>query len=551
MSVAMRSRSRTRQRFIMLALLVSALSLGTGRVGAQPPTTVPNEDVAQEPIVAAQLPVAFPQILNAPLRIEGLPGSPDRPPELDMTMLTVPAVSDDGITFAVNFASPFEIPSGDYKVSVVIGDPNGARTRYVFSAGENGGTVQKRDGDRWAVMEGTKVDASVPGVISVLAPKTDVPDSSVVWVEVEKGKGAELQTAVSPYFDYKGLTLGLPKATMVSSPVGWMRSPEGQRLPEAVAVPGAGVTISSDKQTLVATYADAVPDSLAGSPVTGAVDHIRIATGSVATTATAPEIQIDRMSRSVKLVSSSGEVVTDGSDQAAWMGEGFPAEDPAGSVTLRIFIHDAATALGTSLEYTDLNSLALGIDRSFQLENGNVVTATGVLATLGWFAFDPPAPSTTTTTEEPPAVEVTAQQETSSSGGRTLLVVGIATVFVVALIAVGSILLRRRSERRVAEVEGDFEWGVGERIDTETIWMDFKAESELQSGELPVSQAPADEPTADEPTADEPTADEPTADPGPSVVTKQTSPDDILAAFNDELDSITDRLGRLGGESST
>lgn len=532
---------------VLMVAVVGVLGITTDRASSSP---APQ---------AASSPEAFPQPLTAPI------SSPDLPPDLSVARLYVSKVEPDTVTFVVGFAAAFQVPTRDYRVSVLVGDPNAHQVRASFVAGQPTGRVEQGDGTTWAAPAPTVATPTASGTVEIAVPVAGLPPGSAVWTEAEAGTGDAHKLTTSPYFSYDSLVGKVADGKLGSSTWGWVNSTQFGRVAGTVPTPDRGVVLSLVNQGLSLTYLDPAPAKLMGSQISGIFDYIQIAPGVSRTGRNSDFILVDRVTGAVKLFDGSVTPAADVSSKSNWLVQGLPEGNPGAPATLSFDMSAVAEALGISLS---ADGVALGVDRVFALPDGRSLTSAGVLGTIGWFnqaAATAPAsvaPTTSMSVATDPA-------DASSSSGRTSLIAGVAAgvgVLMVIVLALGS---RRRRVRREAEVASEFAWdqptsraesATEHEPEAEPV-LEFEVEAEVEpeaEPELEIEVAPearpaitdeeAAEPELAEPELAEPELAEPELAEGRSR--QGRSPDDVLAALDAELSDISQRLDRLGGDEN-
>jgi hypothetical protein len=451
--------------------------------------------------------------------------------------------SDRTRPVTVTFAAAFALPAGAYRVSVVVGDPTGARTRASFtsSAGVEAGTVEtSSDGTRWTAAGATRatfssdsvlIDVPVAGATTSTTTTTGSSAAArAIWFEAQiDGDPARLSRSPAYSLDaFLGrVTEGRQPATAWAEPA---VPPGGLRPADAavVAIPGAPPTVSVDNRALVVDETERVPAEIAGQAVVGAGDDVTFMPGFTPSGATPVAVHIDRTTGAIAILAGQSGLPSDLSGDRSWLLTGLPATDPGAPTKVVIDLEGVASAMG--LHISDAEALGLGLRRTFTLADGSTVVGASVLGTLDWFQ-QAAVPKDAAASSLVPAP---ASSSSSSVDRSRIALIGAGVVVVLAMIVL--VLVRRRRQRRrdrdpfrgitatpVAEPEPG-----------------LRAEVEAEPVRRP---EPAREPES-EPLEHE--ADDLERGSAPGRGTR--SPEDALAALDAQVDELIARVDELGSE---
>jgi hypothetical protein len=388
---------------------------------------------------SAQVATPFPRAIMAfPPSISAETGQP----ELAIrTVAAADAVSGGSAAtraVTVGFASSFALPSGRYRVSIVVGDPTGVRRRasLVSVDGAASGTVEtSSDGRTWTPNGAIRATFDADST-TIEVPVGEAVANAALWAEAELGTDTAKSTRSPAYA--LGAVLG--QSTDGRMPgSSWSRQVvPGEASPRAgapfVAIPGSPPTVSVDNQALVVDETSSPPARVAGQAVVEVIDAITfMPTYSVAGTIPAV-IDINRTTGAVLALQLSSGAPVDRSGDSKWLISGLSPIVPGAPGEIVIDLEKVAAVLGFGL---DPDALGIGLQRTVTLANGAVMMGAAVHGTLGWFqGASVPVEAAPPSADQPSAAAPADHR-------RPALVVGsIAMALVLAgLVAIG---LRRR-----------------------------------------------------------------------------------------------------------
>jgi hypothetical protein len=356
------------------------------------------------------------------------------------------AVAGDPI-FVVGFDTPVdELPPGT-RVSVVTGDPAGVRQRsslYLDPAGPRGDVEVARP-DGIEVTGPAEVAVTPEGQAQIRL--ATVPDSDVVWIEVEVPETPVTQSAIFPLDQVSGSSgPGALTAATTATVVGADNLPTG----EYRSLPAVPTLEVSSREVIVRTT-QPPPTEVDGIPVTSVRDYVRIAPDFGDDGQTPYFFLVDYDEPSVTyLDGSSGIPVEVPGDEALWLIDGLdPEETDTSSVTLD---------RGGLLEAVGLPAdtpAAVGVARTVALDDGRYLQSEGALGTFAWFdessgGVAPPttADDATSTTLPPPTSSIDETAAADDGPDATVLIV--AAVVAAGLAGV-ALLAARRNRRELAD----------------------------------------------------------------------------------------------------
>jgi hypothetical protein len=331
----------------------------------------------------------------------------------------------------VRFRSPVEVPAtGEWRVDVVTGDPNGARRRasLVSTDGVIAGQVADADpSGAFGDASDTPASLDPSGVAAISLPLEGVPEVDALWVDVRRNDGPPVTTPVWSRTALLGT--GTP-GVVPSGTIGRATAADGDSSLVAVT---DGPELSLVNATLSVTYRTAVPGQIDGQQVTEAFDTVRIVPDFATAGSAADLIRIDHTARTVRLFDAMVLPVEDRSGDGAWLVDPLTPNGVGGVDTVSIDLGAATEDLGRP--FRDESS-AIALTRTFTLADGRTVSVDGVLGTPQWFAtaLDTPAG-----TGPVPG--------TSASGADTSVPWALIAAIGAAVIVLGGltlVLLRRR-----------------------------------------------------------------------------------------------------------
>jgi hypothetical protein len=418
----------------------------TARASANPanPAVTAGPTSAVPPAKAPQN-LPFPAALVAPVLFPG-----DRPEtavaSLYKSVSLVPGTTD----VVVRFKQPFALPRPPYKLSVLVGDPTGERTRVSMVSQipplKPRGTVEVFNGTTWRDAGNATVLFDPSGYIVVRVPTNVVPGQGAAWCEVTPVAG-ELYT--TPYYSHDALFGDGVAGLLPSGRFGRVYRADGTPTPEVATLPAGPVTSVSNRVVTV-RYDLASPGELLGHRVNGAFDILRIApnfdTGGVFTAL----VRINRNDGSIQLFDGPTLDATDRSGSRDWLLRTLPAGHPGDAGSVTVDLQAVSDAVGAPLPP---DTTAVGLSRSYTLDDGRTINADAVLATSVWFDLGPTvAPPTPTTVAAPaPAPEAVPTAEEVSS--VVPLVIGVVLLVGLAVLA-GALVRRRRPSAGPTEGDG-------------------------------------------------------------------------------------------------
>jgi hypothetical protein len=307
----------------------------------------------------------------------------------------------------VQFRAPFPLPSHAYRVSIVVGDPQGTRLRVsMIDNGVDGVTWQE---ERSTALPptgpppaGTAATVAAPswedvatgptgasfsptGSATISVPLADAPDGPDVWAEVETGTDGS-QVSMSPLFAKAALFAPTPPdAPLPSGSSGLLAELDGTSSGQYVTLPD-GPTLAIANHAIKVATTERPPSQLAGQPVTKVIDVLRIAPDYQKRGVVTDYVAIDRTTGDVRLIDGMSLPPTDQTGDSSWLLTGLDPADPGAPTTMQIDLAGVVRALHIDVSGT---ATAIGLRRQYVLADGTQIAAEGVLGTLGW--FDPTA----------------------------------------------------------------------------------------------------------------------------------------------------------------
>lgn len=374
---------------------------------------------------------------------------------------------------AVGFATGFEQPTSDYRVSILVGDPAGLRTRASYNAGAAAGTLEtSNDGQVWEPSGETAAAVGAVGDIEITVPVGDLPEGSQVWAEAQDGD----DVLTTPVFSLDSLLGRAVDGAMPTQSLGDVVDGAGNPTGETLDL-GPGPTLAIVNQGLTVDYAAPVPTDIGGVAVTSVIDRVELApnfdNGGTRTDA----IQIDRTAQTVSLLDGLADPPTTVAGGTDWFIGGFPA---SGTGPLTFQLGEVAESLGFQLVP---DTVGAGIVRTVTLEDGRVVETSPVLATLDWFGTvaGEAAPSTTVGDGSDDGSDTDDEEETT----RQILTIGAAALAGVLAIAGIALIASARRKRHGHRI-------LGEHADDRGV-VDWTAEMEAVKLDEAPSGRPVDE----------------------------------------------------------
>ena len=310
-----------------------------------------------------------------------------------------PGLDDASPVLAVTFADPFALPTGSWRVSLLVGDPDGEQVRTSLRA--SGGTTTGRietgsptGGGSWAVVGETDAAYDPSGLVVLtldtsLLPVADGATPQLSWVEVVVGDGDPVITPWFSWADVAGTgTPGLvPSGRFV--PLAAEAGTEGASGPPAVVDLGIGPevglvsatnTAGAPTSTILVLGGAAPPSVVDGVAVTESVDLLRIAPDYVDDAVLTPYVEINNTTGAVRLVDGRTWPPPDATGDSTWL-LATNVPDTQGRPVTAIDLTAVLTAVGAS---PARDAVALGMSRTLLLEDGRQVVAEGVLGDVTW-----------------------------------------------------------------------------------------------------------------------------------------------------------------------
>ncbi len=430
---------------VPVTVLVTLLSQVTVLVTLLTPVTVL---VTLDGGPASALPAQaepFPQPVVAPVFQDG-----STPAALAASSVAVDTTGG-AASVRIRFEAPFGLPgAGDYRVSLVLGDPEGEQRRYslVVEAGVELGVAEKVvvDDDEGTVWEATgALMASFDrrAGVTLALPEDEVPaPDDLAWVDLElvSEGGATPQRFLGPLVPAVEL-FGASEGASVA-PRAW--GSVDRQPPDPSVEVADPPRVDRDGEHLVLTFAGALPDEVGGREVANVVDVIRIADGFSGRGQAPYLVTVDHGKGSVSLLDGAGAFPVEVNSVAPWLVSGLPTTALQAGSQIVVSLPSLVDAFGLT---GDSDTVAVGVARSITLEDGDVIRADGVLVTGAWLGSAPQTEPGTTTTA------VAAPTDPDSSGGDDLAVAVVAAV--VAVLGVGALAgLRVHEHRRHRQVAG-------------------------------------------------------------------------------------------------
>jgi hypothetical protein len=380
----------------------------------------------------------------------------------------------------VAFAAGFEQPTADYRVSILVGDPAGLRTRASYNAGAASGTLEtSNDGEAWEPSGETAAAVGAVGAVEITVPVGDLPDGSQVWAEAQEGD----DVLTTPVFSLDSLLGRAVDGAMTTQSLGDVVDGSGNPTGETLDL-GPGPTLAIVNQGMTVDYPMAAPTDIGGVAVTAVVDRVELApnfdTGGTRTDA----IQIDRTSQTVALVDGLADPPTTVAGATDWFIGGFPA---SGTGPLTFQLGEVAESLGFQLVP---DSVGAGVVRTVTLEDGRVIETSPVLATLDWFGtVAGEATPSTTVGEGGDGGDASADDEEETT--RQILTIGAAALAGALAIAGLALIASARRKRHGHRI-------LGEHADDRGV-VDWTAEMEaVNLDDPPPAPVSSDPPVAPE-----------------------------------------------------
>lgn len=361
----------------------------------------------------------------------------------------------------VQFKSPFTLPARPYRVSVVVGDPSGARLRASM-IGNGAGVVSWKEekaaapppGAPWAAAPNyTTVDTnadgatfSPAGIVAITVPLKDAPAGSAVWAEVESGTDGK-QVSISPYFSRPALFDEVVAQNLPSSLVGTVINGDGTPSGQYIALP-AGPVLTLQNRAMVVTTAERTPETLLGQKVEKAYDFVRIAPTFNKRAVVTDYIFIDRSTGDVKLLDGFTVPPGDKTGTGTWIAAGLDKADPGAPVTVRFDLRGIAQGLGITMSP---GATGFGLRRELVLADGRRVVAEAVLGTVAWFGADQIEGIEQPAALEAPPVGPLVNDSAGDATSRVATIAGIAAAALLLVFGSLAIVVRRRRKK----VRGD------------------------------------------------------------------------------------------------
>ena len=388
-------------------VVVTVAALPAGRGAAQPFPEVPA-------LTASMVPSDLDPV---EIRVDGFrldPGDPDQPE-------TSPS------TVVVSFAEPFALPSSPWRVVVSAGDPNGERVRTTLvsvAGAEPTGRVEEGDGVQWVdAGEAVVATDTASGEVRLALPLDTVDAEAVVWVDAEITQDGDIvgrRTPTVPLVDLRGQRPGPAVGTSSYAEVA-----DGGE-PGARPLGAPGPTVQVVGRALELTTTAAAPTSVDGAEVVAVIDSA-IVTQATPDGPRTDRIEVDRRTGEVRLAAVGAEPFVAVPGVTPWLVNPPPATAPDSPATVTFDLEALNDAVGGPA--FDRSVTQVSADRLLALDDGRILVAAGVAATLAWFDDGLGASA-------PAAVPVDAAAASSPRG--LLMVVAVVLVVLVA----GGILAR-------------------------------------------------------------------------------------------------------------
>jgi hypothetical protein len=343
-------------------------------------------------VVACFVALALGLALAAPLRAQDASSVPapiiapvlatTGVPELAIRSVYVdPASAPAEPTVVVQFAGSFTLPPDGYRLSVFFGDPEGVAVRASLRTvgGQLAGSLETDESGAFVEIGPLSVTTTEDGTARLTVPADAIPDAGSVWVVAEVAD--PVGSTVSPLFPIEQFFDEGTPGTLSASTWAWL-TPPGGGLPTVVDLPSPpALTVEGDIVRL--TYTDISPAQIAGQGRTSFVDAVRIAP-DFATAGQAPYlIAVDHVGGAVNLLDGTQPLpaTLDGPTDP-WLVRPFPLGGVDEGTVIEFDLSEVAEAFGITLSP---ETTTLGAARSVVLDDGTVVRADGVQATLDWF----------------------------------------------------------------------------------------------------------------------------------------------------------------------
>ena len=503
------------RRWMTVAVVVASSVLGPATrppAGAQPTTVA-----SPAPPTASPAPT-----VPAPEAAIPVPPPPPLPP-LDLATLSVvgevPPAPGATVKVRVSFRSPFSPPEADYRLSVLVGDPLGARIRVslLADAGNPVGRVEAGNGFSWTPLGATPVEL-VDDAVVLHVPTEGIAPGAAVWAEAVLGPEPPVVPPATPTYPWAAFIGESTDGAQVAGRWGWTATPDDRAFYEPVPVPGEPANLRVLNGALIVEFPDRVPEAVLGQPVVGAVTYVRV--GSEVDRETSDHLLINRITGVVQLVDGAGGTPVEVPEEESWLGEGLPGDDRGGPGSVSVDLEQVGRALGVPVEP---GSFRIRADQVYSLADDRRVVVSGVTAPLAWFegaVAGGGAPGTTPL----PAVSGSAGGAGDELDWRPILVGGGIGLALVLAVAVPAGVVRRRRRRREAELV---------------------AAARSSGPLLRVGPAPAEVPrSAPGAVTARP---ERGSEGAPSPEHRARQPEEVLAAFEAQIGALLEQADRLGG----
>lgn len=398
-----------------------------------PGTPLPAPLVAPAPVVDDAAP--------RPLRLEGFH--------------VAPGLTADEPLVVVTFAELFDLPAEPWRVSVLVGDPEGERRRLslVAEGGTTTGVAEVGDGTGWTDAGPLEVTFDPSGLVGIPMARALVPPGHgtappAIWVEVALGDEAagSATTRTTGWYDLPSLLGEGPAGLLVGGRLAPLEPEPGDEGEPVVVDLGPGPIVRLDRepepdgsirQLIVVDYPGPAPSALGGLSVAEVVDRLEVTPDGVAGAVVAPQIEIDRTAGEVRLVDARTWPVVDATGDRSWAlvdrWTGAPGEQGE-------LVFDLDAVLAALGETPDRSTVALGLTRTIRLPDERLVVADGVLATTAW--LDTAVAPEVLAEPEAPTVAATPPGDAGSADG--VATAGLALVVGLALLGASLIVSGRR-----------------------------------------------------------------------------------------------------------
>jgi len=391
----------SRTRTALLAASMALVSGVTASVpGADAQTSIPPTTAASPTSLSIEQPPDPPgRRFPAPLVATVRSPSSGVPEEAVTGFAITPGLEDASPVLAVSFADPFSLPAGAWRVSLLVGDPDGSQVRTSLRAsnGTTSGRIESGDptgGGAWTTISETEAVFDPSGFV-VLTLDTalfvaEEPDAPVLaWVEVVSGTS---DPVVTPWFTWADIE-GAGEPGLVPSGRFGSLAPavgtEGAAGPPTVVDLGAGPEVGMTRtvdaaggisSSILVRGGGLGPMEVDGVAVVDVVDLVRIAPDYVDDAILTPYVELNRTTGDVRLVDGRQWPPVDATGDATWL-LATDVPDALGRPVTVLDLSGVLTAVGAS---TARDAVGLGVTRTWSLADGRKVVADGVMGDVTW-----------------------------------------------------------------------------------------------------------------------------------------------------------------------